>query len=64
MKTMTPDTKPQPQKVSGEDRSNSNHGRYITSEDLLQGEKELFIEHQGSVYRLQATRQGKLILVK
>ncbi|WP_101050301.1 hemin uptake protein HemP [Macromonas nakdongensis] len=31
---------------------------------LLQGQREILIQHQGQVYRLQATRQGKLILTK
>lgn len=36
----------------------------VNSETLLQGQRELLIRHQGYVYRLQATRQGKLILTK
>jgi hemin uptake protein HemP len=36
----------------------------IDSQELLKGKKELIIEHQGRLYRLQATRQGKLILTK
>lgn len=36
----------------------------VDSQQLLQGKKELVIQHQGRLYRLQATRQGKLILTK
>ena len=36
----------------------------IRSETLLRGQPSVAIHHQGSVYRLQATRQGKLILTK
>lgn len=31
---------------------------------LLQGQKSVAIEHNGAVYRLQATKLGKLILTK
>ena len=34
------------------------------STDLLRGQKAVEIVHNGSVYRLQATRLGKLILTK
>ncbi len=36
----------------------------ILSSDLLRGKKAVSIRHNGSVYRLQATRLGKLILTK
>ncbi|MCZ2496754.1 hemin uptake protein HemP [Xylophilus sp. Kf1] len=36
----------------------------ILSSDLLQGQKVVSIHHNGSTYRLQATRLGKLILTK
>ena len=36
----------------------------LTSDSLLRGQKAVTISHNGSVYRLQATRQGKLILTK
>lgn len=36
----------------------------LDSQQLLQGRRELQILHQGQVYRLQQTRQGKLILTK
>jgi hemin uptake protein HemP len=39
-------------------------GAPIDSRQLLQGRREVVIVHQGQHYRLQATRAGKLILVK
>jgi len=34
------------------------------SDELLAGASAVLIEHQGQVYQLRATRQGKLILTK
>ena len=34
------------------------------SADLLNGQKVIEIKHNGAVYRLQATKLGKLILTK
>jgi hemin uptake protein HemP len=34
------------------------------SESLFNGNKSVAIEHNGAVYRLQATKLGKLILTK
>ena len=36
----------------------------LPSEQLLQGRRLVEIVHNGEVYRLQATRLGKLILTK
>ena len=36
----------------------------LPSADLLRGQKAVAIDHNGSLYRLHATRQGKLILTK
>ena len=36
----------------------------VESEDILRGHKAVEISHNGVVYRLQATRLGKLILTK
>jgi hemin uptake protein HemP len=36
----------------------------LPSADLLRGQKVVAIDHNGSLYRLQTTRQGKLILTK
>ncbi len=38
--------------------------RQVDSHSLLQGRNTLIIAHQGELYRLQLTRQGKLILTK
>lgn len=46
---------------SSQDRS---PGQPVDSADLLQGQKAIQIQHNGSVYRLQATKLGKLILTK
>lgn len=40
-------------------------GRHLVdSEQLLRGNKSVDILHKGVIYRLQATRLGKLILTK
>lgn len=39
-------------------------GPSLDSQTLLQGGRAVSIRHNGEVYRLQATRQGKLILTK
>ena len=36
----------------------------IPSHELLRGQRVIEIDHEGQRYRLQATRQGKLILTK
>ena len=36
----------------------------LTSREVLRGQKAVVITHNGSLYRLQTTRQGKLILTK
>jgi hemin uptake protein HemP len=36
----------------------------LRSQQLMQGQKTLEIDHNGEIYRLQATRLGKLILTK
>lgn len=36
----------------------------LDSVALLQGQKSVCIQHNGSIYRLQATKLGKLILTK
>lgn len=38
--------------------------RVVRSDELLQGKRELFILHEGQLYRLLRTRKGKLILQK
>ena len=36
----------------------------INSADLLKGQCELWIEHEGEMYRLRVTKTGKLLLKK
>jgi hemin uptake protein HemP len=36
----------------------------VQSEELLKGQRALEIRHNGMLYRLQATKLGKLILTK
>lgn len=38
--------------------------RRVSSHTLLEGERELVIQHQGSEYHLRLTRNDKLILTK
>ncbi|WP_037094281.1 hemin uptake protein HemP [Rhizobium leguminosarum] len=38
--------------------------RIVDSADLFRGTNEIMIRHDGLVYRLKITRQGKLILNK
>jgi hemin uptake protein HemP len=38
--------------------------RTINSNELLHGAREVLIQHDEKIYRLQVTRNGKLILVK
>ncbi len=46
------------------DTHRSRDCRQIESERLMQGKDQLEIIHRGEIYRLQVTRQGKLILTK
>lgn len=38
--------------------------RVVSSDNLFRGTNEIGIEHDGAMYRLKITRQGKLILNK
>ncbi|WP_349435293.1 hemin uptake protein HemP [Pararhizobium sp. A13] len=38
--------------------------RVIDSRDLFRGGNEILISHDGAIYRMKITRQGKLILNK
>jgi len=44
--------------------SEPTDGNRVPSTALLRGARSVEIEHHGVVYKLQATRQGKLILTK
>ncbi len=50
-------------KTSGPQTTGARPG-CVDSTDLLRGQKTVEIKHNGSTYRLQATRLGKLILTK
>jgi hemin uptake protein HemP len=38
--------------------------RILESRDLFRGQSEILISHEGAIYRMKITRQGKLILNK
>jgi hemin uptake protein HemP len=38
--------------------------RTVESADIFRGQSEVIIRHEGAVYRMKITRQGKLILNK
>jgi len=38
--------------------------RMVESTDIFRGQTEIMIRHEGAVYRMKITRQGKLILNK
>jgi hemin uptake protein HemP len=42
----------------------SNGPQTLDSHELLGNQAMVLIQHQGEIYRLQTTRQGKLILTK
>lgn len=48
----------------GRDRPPSGDVHILCSRELFAGRSEICIEHEGSLYRLKLTRQGKLILNK
>lgn len=50
------------QEAKGAARRQAPHA--MESADLFKGEKTVEISHNGVIYRLQATRLGKLILTK
>lgn len=56
---------PRQESASQEDASEpAFRKRTIPSEDLLAGDKEIWIRHGDAVYRLCETKSGKLILQK
>lgn len=61
----------EPREASGRPRFDDNalphpasQAPRVVSEELLRGSRFVEILHQGELYRLQATRLGKLILTK
>jgi hemin uptake protein HemP len=67
-------TRPQFNPASGENANGAFQGMLVDgsaaktlaleSQDLLRGHKAVEIMHNGAVYRLHNTKQGKLILTK
>jgi len=55
---------PRPNKNKATASSTPQGPRTVESSDLLAGQSSVLIEHMGEIYRLQTTRQGKLILTK
>ena len=50
---------------AGNSRENTEQdARLVAFESMARGRNEVMIEYQGQVYRLRATRNGKLILNK
>lgn len=66
----TPDTpsarphEPEPQAPALATAHDGHPVPVLPSSELLRGQKAVAIDHNGSLYRLQTTRQGKLILTK
>lgn len=60
---MTPS---EPSRPTDPQQSDPPHSRprTISSSELLAGDKEILIDHEGETYRLRLTRNGKLILHK
>jgi hemin uptake protein HemP len=64
---MESDPTPSDSPPQSEDRPRSAElapKRTLDSADLFQGAREIQIRHEEKVYRLQVTRNGKLILIK
>lgn len=50
--------------TEAQEMDRSNTPLVVDSDEVLQGRTAVVIAHRGVYYRLQATRQGKLILTK
>lgn len=66
MSTLAFATEPRNQPLAPRMPEPADEGRpaTVSSDDLLRGRRIVEICHNGEVYRLQATRLGKLILTK
>jgi hemin uptake protein HemP len=53
-----------PGKAASSQQAAGTRSGCVDSTELLRGQKTVEISHNGSTYRLQATRLGKLILTK
>lgn len=54
---------PESAEFSGQEKEMGETPRW-RSEELFRGQREITIEHSGTVYRLRITKAGKLILNK
>lgn len=59
-----PDPEREPVPTAEQTERKTGTSPSVSSDSLLRGQKAVTISHNGSLYRLQATRQGKLILTK
>jgi len=50
--------------IAGSGIGQPEPARRVHSSELLAGQREIEIDHQGQLYRLRLTAQGKLILTK
>jgi hemin uptake protein HemP len=59
----TPDPWPVAADMTSSDAAGPRHSPLVSA-DLLQGRREVLIQHGGETYRLRHTRNDKLILTK
>jgi hemin uptake protein HemP len=66
MIALTDEQTPAPAEPDANRDRENDHDRplIVSSQDLLQGRRELWIEHGDEMYRLRLTRAGKLYLTK
>jgi hemin uptake protein HemP len=55
---------PSSQKPDGDREEAQENVRVVSAQELFHGDREIFIEHEGEIYRLRITRRNKLILQK
>jgi hemin uptake protein HemP len=55
---------PPPNSPQGPSGGESDRPRILSSDELFQGRRELWIEHEGEMYRLRVTSRGRLYLTK
>jgi hemin uptake protein HemP len=53
-----------PEEPDDEAEERADHPLIVRSEELLQGRREVWIEHGTEMYRLRLTAAGKLYLTK
>ena len=50
--------------MSAEQSNSNSQTKVFNSAELFAAEKQVFIEHNGEIYTLKITKNGKLLLVK